>query len=110
MFVWNPHGVVPFYVTSSYSLNFQFSILIFVFNDGSSLNKYTKWTRLLQSSRTVIQDVSLRYKNRKINFYVDKCTILIFVLSHINPLNTKRRLLYLKTQFVPRSKQFSSRL
>ena len=26
------------------------------------------------------------------------------------PLNTKRRLLYLKTQFVPRSKHFSSRL
>ena len=29
---------------------------------------------------------------------------------HINPLKTKRRLLYLKTQFVPRSKHFSSRL
>ena len=28
----------------------------------------------------------------------------------INPLNTKRRLLYLKIQFVPRSKHFSSRL
>ena len=28
----------------------------------------------------------------------------------INPLQTKRRLLYLKTQFVPRSKHFSSRL
>ena len=28
----------------------------------------------------------------------------------INPLKTKRRLLYLKTQFVPRSKHFSSRL
>ena len=27
-----------------------------------------------------------------------------------NPLNTKRRLLYLKTQFVPRSKHFSSQL
>ena len=27
----------------------------------------------------------------------------------ISPLNTKRRLLYLKTQFVPRSKHFSSR-
>ena len=30
--------------------------------------------------------------------------------SNINPLKTKRRLLYLKTQFVPRSKHFSSRL
>ena len=28
----------------------------------------------------------------------------------LNPLNTKRRLLYLKTQFVPRSKHFSSLL
>ena len=28
----------------------------------------------------------------------------------IDPLKTKRRLLYLKTQFVPRSKHFSSRL
>ena len=28
----------------------------------------------------------------------------------LNPLNTKRRLLYLKAQFVPRSKHFSSRL
>ena len=27
-----------------------------------------------------------------------------------NPLNTKRKLLYLKTQFLPRSKHFSSRL
>ena len=32
------------------------------------------------------------------------------VYSYVNPLNTKRRLLYLKTQFVPRSKHFSSRL
>ena len=31
-------------------------------------------------------------------------------IININPLKTKRRLLYLKTQFVPRSKHFSSRL
>ena len=30
--------------------------------------------------------------------------------QQFNPLKTKRRLLYLKTQFVPRSKHFSSRL
>jgi len=30
--------------------------------------------------------------------------------NSINPLMTKRRLLYLKTQFLPRSKHFSSRL
>ena len=28
--------------------------------------------------------------------------------NNINPLNTERRLLYLKTQFVPRSKHFIS--
>ena len=33
-----------------------------------------------------------------------------FNQSNINPLNTKRRLLYLKTQSVPLSKHFSSRL
>ena len=32
------------------------------------------------------------------------------LFSTINPLNTKRRLLYLKTQSVPRSKHFSSLL
>ena len=31
-------------------------------------------------------------------------------ILYINLLNTKRRLLYLNTQFVPRSKHFSSRL
>ena len=30
--------------------------------------------------------------------------------QQFNPLKTKRRLLYLKTQFVPRSKHFSYRL
>ena len=33
-----------------------------------------------------------------------------FVLPNINPLKTKLRQLYLKTQFVPRSKHSSSRL
>jgi len=31
-------------------------------------------------------------------------------VNTLNPLQTKRRLLYLKTQSVPRSKQFSSQL
>ena len=35
----------------------------------------------------------------------EETKILVF-----NPLNTKRHLLYLKTQFVARSKHFSSRL
>ena len=34
----------------------------------------------------------------------------LFRSVNINPLNTKRRPLYFKTQFVPRSKHFSSRL
>ena len=41
------------------------------------------------------------------------CSIIGDALScdpKFNPLNTKRRLLYLKTKFVPRSKHFSSRL
>ena len=33
-----------------------------------------------------------------------------FLSKKINPFNMKRRLLYLKTQFVPHSKHFSSRL
>ena len=36
--------------------------------------------------------------------------ILLKVFPIINHLKTKRRLLYLKTQFVPRCKHFSSRL
>ena len=51
-------------------------------------------------------------------FYFDTCTVQFYYFCKItnkstitiNPLNTKRRLLYLKTQFVPRSKHFSSRL
>ena len=35
---------------------------------------------------------------------------ILFAQSNIKPLKTKRRLLYLKTQFVPRSKHFSSPL
>ena len=36
--------------------------------------------------------------------------LLLLTNYDLNPLNTKRRPLYLKTQFVPRSKHFSSRL
>ena len=36
--------------------------------------------------------------------------VLSGLFRGINPFNTKRRLLYLKTQFVPRSTRFSSRL
>ena len=36
--------------------------------------------------------------------------VQVILLQLLNPLKTKRRLLYLKTHFVPRSKHFSSRL
>ena len=36
--------------------------------------------------------------------------IFSYAVLDINPSNTKHRQLYLKTQFVPRSKHFSSRL
>ena len=37
-------------------------------------------------------------------------SFLQIISVYINPLNTKPRLLYLKTQFVPRIKHFPSRL
>ena len=36
--------------------------------------------------------------------------LILRCFMSFGPLKTKRRLLYLKTQFVPRSKHFSSRL
>ena len=36
--------------------------------------------------------------------------VRILLNYSLGPLKTKRKLLYLKTQFVPRSKHFSSRL
>ena len=48
--------------------------------------------------------------SRKSKFHYVITYVRFTVPGDINPLNTKRRLLYLKTQFVPRSKHFSSRL
>ena len=47
---------------------------------------------------------------RESNNHLTQYNTLDKIWNGINPLNTKRRLLYLKTQFVPRSKNFSSRL
>jgi len=41
------------------------------------------------------------------SLHIYPCTLIEFIFNH---LKTKRILLYLKTQFVPRSKHFSSRL
>ena len=51
----------------------------------------------------------------KICGFTERNVLHVTILQHrilkwFNPLKTKRRLLYLKTQFVPRSKHFSSRL
>ena len=62
-----------------------------------------------------------RVTEAKVYIYEYYCNVTysvhceIYIEAHsassvINPLKTKRRLLYLKTQFVPRSKHFSSRL
>ena len=55
------------------------------------------FTHFLSSLGTILNRL---YKN----------ALNIIVCGDFNPLNTKRRRLYLKTQFVPRSKHFSSRL
>ena len=52
---------------------------------------------------------SLKNQNKKL--IPMKASITVLGEQHFfNPLNTKRRLLYLKTHFLPRSKHFSSRL
>ena len=45
-----------------------------------------------------------------LKLYGEATLIVYDKYLYFNPLNTKSRLLYLKTQFVPRSKHFSSRL
>ena len=54
----------------------------------------------------------IRYVCMYIYIYMHVCVLCVCVLEGfvINLLKTKRRLLYVKTQFVPRSKHFSSRL
>ena len=49
---------------------------------------------------------NLLVENRLLDCHTCQCP----ETNWFKPLNTKRRLLYLKTQFVPRSKHFSSRL
>ena len=52
-----------------------------------------------------------QYKYDSINEKLDEVNCTVNSINmYINPLNTKRRLLYLKSQFVPRSKHFSSQL
>ena len=52
----------------------------------------------------------LRQRSSSLFLPFVKGIFFVIRIPDINPLNTKRRLLYLKIQFVPRSKHFSSRL
>ena len=54
-------------------------------------------------------DVGGKYCNDP-KYYLMAITAWNFQMDTIKLLKTKRRLLYLKTQFVPRGKHFSSRL
>jgi hypothetical protein len=49
-----------------------------------------------------------RYKTEWLHLLLQKGISLGFVDNRINPLKMKRRLLYLKTHFVPRSKHYIS--
>jgi hypothetical protein len=57
-----------------------------------------------QKSKDIIYAEAKAWKNEHLLTWEES------VVPHFNPLKTKRRLLYLKPQFVPRSKHFSSRL
>ena len=73
---------------------------------------FESWTcRLLLTARALTSfNDSLSIGYHCVAF--DTCNMYCIYTSSVlfNPLKTKRRLLYLKTQFVPRSKHFSSPL
>ena len=61
-------------------------------------------------SWTFIPILITRLKTNPFRLYVGHMETIIVCPEILNPLKTKRRQLYLKTQFVPRSKHFPSRL
>jgi len=83
-----------------------------------SIKQHDFWKQCLELRNSVVifstnfaWNISHSKKNPERFFY--KCTCLhvmyTLILLDINPLNMKLRLLYLKTQSVPRCKHFSSR-
>ena len=62
------------------------------------------------SSQLIFTSLSLGQQHKKSRRQFFSYLYIYFVIFALNLLNTKRRLLYLKTQFVPRSKHFSSQL
>ena len=70
------------------------------------------WRRFTPAFQSVISVKKLGVVNRNIwaNFLKLGMNICFWRLRNINPIKTKLRLLYLKTQVVPRCKHFSSGL
>ena len=98
-------GSVPNYTTSHTRIRQYFNFLFFqsfylmYLLESLSFRRKELWTFYLKRRWLLVILTDLRPPCTGL------CKRLIF-----NPLNTKRTLLYLKTQFVPRSKHFSSRL
>ena len=65
-----------------------------------NLSSFIKWLSYFFSTNT----------NNETRVPLTRELVCVFGKCSIKPLNRKRRLLYLKTQFVQRSKHFSSRL
>jgi hypothetical protein len=61
-------------------------------------DSYVKW-KCTHAAIHSGRDMRVNQKVQRVRYYL-----------RFNPLKTKRRLLYLKTQLVPRSKHFPSRL
>ena len=80
-----------------------------------STTDITVWTDTLLSNsanniRKIFSNVEHSYRLKIVLSVPFLYNYELWAVLNINPLNTKRRLFYLKTQFVPRSKHFSSRL
>ena len=73
--------------------------------------KYELNCQSLPKWNEVAQVCSIFPAENGVLLYISTCFGSFYIIRvYINPLKTKRRLLYLKTHFVPRSKHFSSRL
>ena len=87
-----------------------------LYGTGSTAFDMKVWSYVLVRDDKRIFSASMNWDFTKAtDFSTPAVSAIKFCFSRawfgkINPLNTKRRLLYLKIQFVPRSKNFSSQL
>ena len=96
----------------------SFTIRRFIVTAAADTTLYNmvdwQWEEVTSSvHKTSAQENVAAPEEIKVKLYTEQLSYLfpsLNITTLIKPLNTKRRLLYLKTQFVPRSKQFSSRL